>query len=101
MLISLGVCDALFDNWNEAQFKKDYKAFLETFQGFSKAPKIYPFIPPPSVNNAYPGFQGFNQTVVNDLMPTLIPQIAAEVGISAENVFNLNTILGTKDDLEP
>ena len=63
---------------------------------FEKVPTIYPFIPPPSVNDADPGF---NRTAVNEVLPTLIPQIAAEVGIPADNVIDLNTILGTKDNL--
>ena len=53
--------------------------------------------PPPSVNDADPPK---NATIINKVLQTLIPQIAAEVGLPAENVLDVYTFLGTKDDLE-
>ena len=37
---------------------------------------------------------------MNEVLPTLIPEIAQEVGIPLDNIFDLYTLMGTKDDLE-
>ena len=79
-------------------FKQDYKALLQTYQGFAKVPEIYILTPPPSVNNADPAK---NSTIINDILQKLIPEIASEVGLPAENVIDMYTLMGTGDDLEP
>jgi len=71
---------------------KDYADMLSTLSNLTSKPKIYMMIPPPiyqkdkSDNDAH--------TIVNTVLPKLIPQIAKEAGLPDENVVNLFEAMG-------
>ena len=55
-------------------FTNDYHSMIDLFKQFSSKPVIYTAIPPPLYKDSV---YGMNQTVINDVFPTLIPSINA------------------------
>ena len=69
----LGTNDAKTFQYNETEVVADYILMVKSFQAMIPPPNIYIMIPPPLyIKDVYK----MNQTVINDIYPILIPQIA-------------------------
>jgi lysophospholipase L1-like esterase len=51
--IFLGTNDAYDDNWNEANFRKDYAELIRSFKNLTSKPKVYMVIPSPTCELQY------------------------------------------------
>lgn len=89
VIFMLGTNDAW--QWNQDKYIEDWKAMVASLQGLASKPTVHVMIPPPLYD---PEFAGMDATVINSTFPTLIPQMAGEVGIPAEKVINLFEALG-------
>ena len=90
----LGTSDAAIGLWDEQQFEKDYKAILTQIMNISSygnlKAEVFVMIPPPY----YIDDGVTNQTAVNQVIPSLIHQIANDLGIDEDHVFNTFEMLG-------
>ena len=73
VVLMLGTNDARVKNWAalHAEFPIDYMAMIEEFKGVNANAKIYVMIPPPLYQDQslQDGGAGWNQTVINSLLP--------------------------------
>mmetsp|Transcript_11151 Transcript_11151/g.16729 ORF Transcript_11151/g.16729 Transcript_11151/m.16729 type:complete len:563 (+) Transcript_11151:31-1719(+) len=66
--LMLGTNDAKIYNWNQTNFIHDYKILINNFNATEK----YVLIPPPLMKD---GTDDMNATVINELLPQLIPSV--------------------------
>jgi len=74
---------------------KDYYEICKHFLKSATKPSVYLVIPPPLylIENKFK----FNQTVINERLPVLVPLIAEQCGLPAENVIDLFNPMGGHD----
>ena len=58
------------------EYVMSYAYMITTFQALPGSPDVYTTIPVPNYKN---GVYGMNQTVINDIFPALVPEIASEM----------------------
>ena len=88
IFLMLGTNDAKIYQWNVNAFTTDYVEMGNELLKSTNA-KLYLMIPPPLYKET---FWKMNQTVINDIFPKLIPEIASE--ISANGVIDLFQAFG-------
>ena len=81
-----GVNDAIFGNWDETSFKRDYRKLIEGYTSLKHKPEVFVMIPPPIYLDMQYKVQ---QKVVNQIYPKLIPEIAKEAGVDGDHVIDL------------
>jgi len=101
VVIALGTNDAKAVNWKHelcdkrpywasCPFWSDYVSMIRHARslgtGSESSPDIYLVIPPPLMKQ---GVADINQTVINSVLPELIPSLAAANGISADHVLDI------------
>jgi lysophospholipase L1-like esterase len=94
-------------NWTQdcsdmqCPFVHDYTEFLTTVKGFNNNPKIFIAIPPPLMTGGSPGEPvkpyGMNQSIINNVLPDLIPKINAATGLAAPAIDVYGAMGGTQD----
>lgn len=89
--IGLGTNDAKFYNWNREDFEEDYAAMVTTFQALDPTPEIWMIVPPPLYGEGY----DMNATIINEIFPTLIPQLADR--LNATGVIDIFSALGGRE----
>jgi acyl-CoA thioesterase-1 len=65
-------------------YAQDYLAMIAEVRKLG-SPKIYAMIPPPLMQQ---GAYGMNETVINTVLPQLVPRIAAAAGVGLIDVFS-------------
>ena len=63
------------------------------FMNMDSKPEVYLMVPPPLYQD---GAYNMNQTVINDVLPTMIPQMAADLGLPSKNVIDIYGAMGGK-----
>lgn len=98
VVIQFGTNDAKPSNWNENLFRQDYTNMIELFQSGLTHPAIFLCIPPPiycpkrtalneETNTCWKYHKRMH--VVNNLLPSIIHDIAFRTGASLVDNFNL------------
>ena len=90
----LGTNDAKTFNYNQTEYIADYISMVKSFQAMTPPPDIYIMIPPPLYKD---GVYSMNQTVINDVYPTLIPNIAKQLNIPDNHIVDLFKFMGGKN----
>ena len=82
VIIMLGTNDAKPFNWRAhgSEYPADYKAMIDVFKAMPSTPTVLVMTPPPLYQD---GVYGMEQAVINTDLPGLVPQIAADNGLSA------------------
>eukprot|EP00727_Mastigamoeba_balamuthi_P007786 m51a1_g3628 putative xylanase (224) ;mRNA; r:129117-129865 len=77
VIVMLGTNDAKWFNWNETRFRADYTALIRSLVALPSRPQVLVAVPPPLyVDGAF----SMNRTVVNEVLPRLVPHIARAAG---------------------
>lgn len=76
----------------EESFEEDYYELCANFRRSPTHPFVYLVIPPP----LYIGQNKFkfNQTIINERLPELVPKTAVRCGLPSEQVIDLNEPMG-------
>jgi len=77
--IFMGTNDCKGPNWNLENFKKDYVELCKSFRNMKSKPDVFVINPPPVYKD---GFGAVNTTLTNKVIPSLIPGLAKECGLS-------------------
>lgn len=91
VVIMLGTNDAKSFNWEGIQqnygdyYALDYVELIQTVQNFKTNPKIYIMVPPP-LRDPYPF--SMNATVINEIFPTLVRNIASVTNVEIIDIFD-------------
>lgn len=91
IVLMLGTNDAKSFNWDEEEYEKDYIDMVRQFQKMDGPPSIWLMVPPPLYQE---GAFDMKQTVINQLYPEKIPQIAAQCSIPSNQVISIFDALG-------
>lgn len=88
--IMFGTNDAKNFNWFGVQekgdsFHSDYLDMISAFRSLPSKPKVFVMIPPPLYP---PDPYDMNSTVINGVLPKLLPEIAAQGGAGVIDVFD-------------
>lgn len=89
--IMLGTNDAKAFNWETIQqstgdyYALDYVELVQKVQAFKSNPKIYVMVPPP-LRSPYPYLM--NATVINEIFPTLVRNIASVKNVEIIDIFD-------------
>jgi acyl-CoA thioesterase-1 len=67
---------------------------VKSFQAMKPQPEIFIMIPPPLYKD---GVYLMNQTVINEIYPKLIPEIAKQANINGAHIVDLFGRMGGKD----
>ena len=86
--------DSRDKDWDEKLFKKDYVEMINSLLKMGSKPSIYLMIPPPVYEDGC--FLGIRQQVVKQ-QKRIVPEIAKEAGLPAENVIDLYHAMGGDD----
>lgn len=95
--IMLGTNDAKCPfNWIDQQalgdsFEQDYLQMIANFAALPSKPKIFVLVPPPLY---FPFPYSMNETVINDVFPTLIRKIATEAPGANHTVIDVFNAMG-------
>ena len=84
IIVMLGTNDTKTENWNAANFEKDYKALIDTFKTISTNPKIYLCLPVPVFKTVW---TINDSTVVNGIIP-IIKRVAKENDLPVIDMYN-------------
>ena len=93
VVLMLGTNDAKTYQWDLEEYTKDFKEMANIFLGMDSNPDLHIMVPPPLYQN---GLWSMNQTIINDILPDLIPKIAKELG-QEDNVISIFEAMGGKD----
>lgn len=85
-ILMFGTNDAKNSRWNETSFRNDYVSLIHKFQHLPSKPTVYISIPPPLYSTI--AIYGMNASVINDVLPRIIPEIASECNIKVIDIFN-------------
>ena len=91
VVIMLGTNDAKSFNWEGIQqdtgdyYALDYVDLIQTVQGLKSSPKVYIMVPPP-LRSPYPF--SMNATVINEIFPTLVRNIASVTKVEIIDIFD-------------
>ena len=78
VILMLGTNDAKTVNWNKTAYVEDYLEMANNFLNLPSKPNLHLMISPP----LYKEMQyGINHTVVNEILPNLIPIIARTLSL--------------------
>eukprot|EP00727_Mastigamoeba_balamuthi_P007785 m51a1_g3627 putative xylananse (429) ;mRNA; r:123247-127583 len=77
VIVMLGTNDAKWFNWNEARFCADYTALIRSLVALPSRPQVLVAVPPPLYID---GVISMNGTVINEVLPRLVPRIAWAAG---------------------
>lgn len=92
---------------NGCTYADDFQAFIDVVRGLGRAQRVPPLIvaviPPPLLRQ---GAYGMNETVINDLLPALVPLIATRAnstnisdgGVSMGSTIDIYTAMGGVKD---
>lgn len=87
----LGTNDSKVYQWNPYEYEMAYKDMINTFLKISPTPKVYLQIPPPlklEINKDNKNDKEFDEMVVNNKLPEMIPKIAKELNIPDDQIIN-------------
>eukprot|EP00930_Biecheleria_cincta_P014389 TRINITY_DN12396_c0_g1_i1.p1 TRINITY_DN12396_c0_g1~~TRINITY_DN12396_c0_g1_i1.p1 ORF type:complete len:319 (+),score=50.97 TRINITY_DN12396_c0_g1_i1:53-958(+) len=81
VVVMLGTNDAINTGspWPSREFTSDYISLIRVFQNLSSNPEVLVVQPPPCYQDGVYG--GHNQTIINKLLPSILPQIARSSGL--------------------
>lgn len=81
VVIMLGTNDAVNtgSSWPAQDFTSDFLRLIRVFQNLSSQPDVLLVQPPPCYQDGVYG--GHNQTIINKLLPSMLPQIARSSGL--------------------
>jgi len=81
VVIMLGTNDAINtgSSWPSGEFTSEYISLIRVFQNLSSKPDVLLMEPPPCYQDGVYG--GHNQTIINKLLPSMLPQIARSSGL--------------------
>ena len=98
VVIHLGTNDSKNGVWDEPLFVASYIEMVKIFQNLKSKPQVYLAIPPPwfKCNHSHE-LEDYNPIVKNEVLPKLIPQIAAQTSVPTDHVINLFALLGGAD----
>ena len=91
VLLMLGANDAKYYQWNQEEYHRDYIEMANIFLNMESKPELYLMVSPPLYRD---GSYQMIKTVLNGVIPNLVPQIAAELGLPPENVIDIFNALG-------
>lgn len=94
VILMLGTNDSKTFQWNEVAFRHDYLEMSRNFLAMESKPTLYVMIPPPLYGQ---GAYQMNQTVINEVFPELIPQIAQELELPSDRVIDIMGAMGGKN----
>jgi lysophospholipase L1-like esterase len=96
IILMLGTNDSKPFQWNRDKYFADYISMVQSFQAMVPAPEIFLMIPWPW----YFKDSTMSYDVINSSLPSLIYNIAKEVGIPSTHIIDLFTLMGSKDKTE-
>ena len=90
-----GSNDSKVYQWAEDIFVKDYYEICKHMLRSATKPQVYLIVPPPLYlsENKFK----FNQTIINQRLPILVPTIGEQCGLPKENIINLFEPMGGHD----
>lgn len=78
IVFQFGTNDAKFQNWNRTRFITDYSDIIWRYKRLPTNPKIFVCIPPPIYAND--SVWNISASIVNNLLPKVIPEVAKITG---------------------
>lgn len=97
VIIMMGTNDSKPQNWDAAQFEKDYTGMVEQFVNAESKPDIYLMFPPNSYREEKEGDEtAIDSTIISGELQEIIKRIAEEYNAG---VIDLNTPTDGKEEL--
>jgi lysophospholipase L1-like esterase len=95
VVIMLGTNDAKPSNWDEARYRRDYRALIQRYQRLPTSPVVMIAIPPPMYYNR--SEYGNQIDVINSQLPSIVTQIGQQAHVKVPlSIAFFTCIIGTK-----
>ena len=91
IILMLGTNDSKYYQWNQTEYVKDFLEMATNFKNLDSNPDLYVMIPPPLYEE---GAIQANQTVINEIFPELIPNLAKNLSLGDDKVIDIFSAMG-------
>lgn len=89
VIIMFGTAESARHHFNKTEFIAGYGDLISMFQALPSAPKVFIMRPPPiDPENRHHSVQGFNSSIINSVVQSLVPQVASKYGVTLLDAFD-------------